>query len=177
MFQGKFLVSVVVVLALIGFVASECRAESEIHLKDGRVIKVDSFWREDGMVKYETRAGIVGISLNDVSQIITPDMVAFDETRKADTIDAYRNFLNKYPKSRFTEQVKERIIELQFEEVRTIDTAKVYLDYAKRNPSSSFLEEANERAEALLYEELAGKPVAEKYTEYLRLFPEGRHVS
>ncbi len=177
MFQGKFLVSVVVVLALIGFAGSECRAESEIRLKDGRVIKVDSFWREDGMVKYETRAGIVGISLNDVAQIITPDMVAFDETRESDTIDVYRNFLNKFPKSRFTEQAKERIIELQFEEVRAIDTSKVYLDYAKRNPSSPFVEEANERAEVLVYEELAGEPVAEKYTEYLQVFPEGRHVS
>ncbi len=177
MFSKIFLVSVVVAVALIGFVAPECRAETEIHLKDGRVIKVDSFWREEGMVKYQSRAGIVGFSLSDVAQIITPDMVAFDETRNADTIDAYQRFVKNFPKSEFTGQAKERIIELQFEEVRRIGTAQVFLDYAQRNPSSPFVQQARNRAEEITYEDAASQPAAEKYTEYLRLFPEGRHAA
>ncbi len=176
MSYGKFLVGAVVAVTLFGFLPSEGRAETEIHLKDGRVMKVDSFWREEGMVKYESPAGIVGISLDDVAQIITPDMVAFEETHEADTIAAYQRFVKTFPKSGFVEQAKGRIVELQFDEVRSIGTAQVYLDYAERNPNSPFVHEARGQAEALVYAEAAREPTADKYAEYLRLFPEGRHA-
>ncbi len=152
-------------------------AESQIFLKDGRVIKVDNFWREEGMVKYESFGGIVGIPLTEVEKIITPDMVAFVEVQKTDTIDAYEEFLSQYPKSEFAPISERRIKALQFEKVKKIDTAPVYLDYIRRNPNSIFLEEAKDRAEILIFQDAIRTNNKENFQEYLEIYPEGQFAA
>ncbi|NOY53973.1 MAG: hypothetical protein GXP58_10225 [Deltaproteobacteria bacterium] len=151
-------------------------AESRIFLKDGRVIKVDNFWREEGMVKYESLGGIVGIPMSEVEKIVTPDMVAFTEVKKKDTIADYEAFLHQFPKSEFASLAEDRIMALQFEEVKRIDTAPVYLDYIRRNPNSLFLDEAKNRAEVLVFQDAVRTNHQEKFQEYLKIYPEGRFV-
>jgi len=151
-------------------------AESRIFLKDGRVIKVDNFWREEGMVKYESFGGIVGIPIAEVKKVITPDMVAFKGVKQKDTIADYKSFLHRFPKSEFASLAADRIQALQFEEVKRIDTAPVYLDYIRRNPNSPFLPEAKKRAEVLIFQNAVRINHAEKFQEYLNIYPEGRFV-
>ena len=159
-----------ILLPAIGF------AESRIYLKDGRIIKVDRFWREEGIVKYESFGGIIGIPLEDVKQIITPEMEAFEETRKVDTVRGYEAFTRKFPRGELTEQAKKRIRELQFDEVKQINSAQVYLDYMRRNPNSIYLQEAKERAEVLIFQEAARRGGVDKYKEYLEIYPDGKYA-
>jgi hypothetical protein len=161
--------------ALLFVLPGPCWSESQIFLKDGRVIKVDNFWREEGMVKYDTPSGIVGISLTDVEKIITPAMVAFDKARQADTIEAYEGFLRKFGATEFSEKARQRLKELQFKRVKEIDKASVYLDFIGRSPNSVFLQEARDRADVLVYEDAARRDDIKRYEEYLSLFPEGKY--
>lgn len=156
------------------FNASQGWAETRIILKDGREIKVQNFWREGGMVKYQSYGGIVGIRAEDVDRIITPDMVSFDEAQKMDTIDAYEQFLKKYPQSSLAAQASDRISALIFEDVKRINSAQVYIDYIRRNPSSTYLQEAKERAEVLVFQDVVISGQSNKFMEYLEIYPDGR---
>ncbi len=151
-------------------------AVSRIYLKDGRIIKVENFWREEGMVKYETFGGIIGIPLDEVEKIVTPDMVAFRKVLKLDTIGGYERFLREYPKSEYASQAEQRIKALQFEKVKRIDTASVYLDYIRRNPNSLFIQEARARAETLIFQDAVRENKIEKFMEYQKLYPRGKYA-
>jgi len=177
MLPTRFLILFLVTISLHLLTPPAGFAESQIFLKDGRVLKVNNFWREEGMVKYESFGGIVGIPMAEVEKIVTPDMVAFTEVKKMDTIAAYEKFLHRFPKSGFAAFAERRIKALQFEQVKKIDTAPVYLDYIRRNPNSIFLEKAKERAEVLIFQEAVRTNKKENYQEYLDIYPEGRFVA
>jgi hypothetical protein len=164
-----FLLSVFLIL-----LPSISLSETKIYLKDGRVIKVDSFWREEGMVKYESFGGIIGIHMEEVDRIISPDILAFEEAKKLDSVEAYEEFIKKHPRSGFVTPAKDRIRELQFDEVKRINSANVYLDYIRRNPNSIYLEEAKGQAEILIFQDAARSYQAEKYQGYLDIYPQGR---
>ncbi len=175
MIHFKNFVCLLFVSAFLFLMPSASLAESRIYLNDGRVIKVDSFWREEGMVKYESFGGIVGIPLDEVDRIITPAMLAFEEAKKLDTVEAYKSFIKQYPKSDYAVQSKERIGAIEFEDVKGINSAKVYLDYISRNPNSLYLEEAKGRAEVLIFQDAVRSQKIEKYKGYLEIYPEGRY--
>jgi hypothetical protein len=165
-----------IVFAVLFSGAAICSAETQIHLKDGRMIKVENFWREGGMVKYESFGGVIGIPMADVERIVTPDMEVFEDAKKADTVEAYENFIRDYSKSEFVPQGEQRIKELQFEEVKRINSAPVYLDYIRRNPNSIFLQEAKETAETLIFQDAFRVGGLEKFQEYLGIYPEGKYA-
>jgi hypothetical protein len=175
MIHFKNFVCLLCVSAFLFLLPSASLAESRIYLNDGRVLKVDSFWREEGMVKYESFGGIVGIPLDEVDRIITPDMLAFEEAKKLDTVEAYKAFIKQHPKSDYTVQSKERIRALEFEDVKRINSAKVYLDYISRSPNSLYLEEAKDRAEVLIFQDAVRSQQVKKYKGYLEIYPEGRY--
>ena len=170
-FIGIFIVAVSLILL---FFPAGGHAETLIVLKDGRRIKVENFWRENEMVKYQSYGGIVGIPGEDVERIITPDMVAFDEAQGVHTIDAYEQFLRKYPQSSLVADARDRISALTFEKVKQIHSAQAYLDYIRRNPQSAFLQEAKERAEDLVFQEAVVINQLDQFQEYLEIYPEGK---
>lgn len=43
----------------------------EIHLKDGRVLKVEECWEEKGMIKYRKYGTVLGIAKDNVKEIVT----------------------------------------------------------------------------------------------------------
>lgn len=159
------------------FNASQGWAVTQIILKDGREIKVENFWREGGMVKYQSYGGIVGISAEDVDRIITPDMISFDEAQKMDTIDAYEHFMKKYPQSSLAAQASDRISALIFEDVKRVNSAQVYIDYIRRNPRSTYLHEAKERSEVLVFQDVVISGQSNKFMEYLEIYPDGKFAN
>jgi hypothetical protein len=174
MMPTRLLLMLFISLSLFLLLPQKGFSETQIYLKDGRVLKVDNFWREEGMVKYQSFGGTVGIPSDEVEKIVTPDMVAYEEVRKTDTIEAYQEFLRKYPKSDDAADADLRVKALQFEKVKEIDSGPVYLDYIRRNPTSVFVEEAKERAEVLIFQNAVRSGQRDKYKEYLDIYPEGR---
>ncbi len=168
---------VLVALSLILLMPGPVWSESQIFMKDGRVIKVENFWREEGMVKYDTRIGIVGIPMQDVEKIVTPAVLAFEEARKLDTIKGYEAFLKDHGLSEQAVEARQRLKKLEFQEVRQMDTPSVYINYIERNPNSVFLEEARDRAETLVYEDALRSNEQKKYDTYVSLFPEGKYTA
>lgn len=152
-------------------------AESQIFLKDGRVVKVKNFWREEGAVKYESFGGVVGIPLDEVDHIITPDMGAFEDAKNEGTVKAYEEFIKQHPRSEYADQARQRIKALEFEDVKRMNSGPVYLAYIRRNPNSIYLDEAKGMAEILVFQDAVRNHQGEKYKEYLDIYPDGRYAA
>lgn len=61
--------------------------------------------------------------------------IEFYETERIDTIEEYRNFIQKYPDSDYT---PEAALEIDWRETQSIGTIDAYKGFIKRNPNSQY---------------------------------------
>lgn len=66
----------------------------------------------------------------------------YSEVREIDTIEAYEEFIQKYPDSEFSNEAKEQIDELSAKSKNTIEG---YREFIARHPESDFVKEATVR--------------------------------
>lgn len=73
----------------------------------------------------------------------------WEKTESTHTIQAYEDFLKRYPGSSLTDKAKSRITEISFKTVQSIDTISAYKGFLKKYPKSPFAGEARLGVEKL----------------------------
>jgi TolA-binding protein len=91
---------------------------------------------------------------------------AFKAAAKKDTLNAYGQYLSKYPDNEDSDKARKRIAELAFEEAQKEDTASAYEAFLKQYPKSEYSESA-------LYKKAQKEDTIEAYEEFLKQYPEG----
>ncbi len=112
---------------------------------------------------------------------------AWQDALAANTISAYREFLEDYPDSPRRPQALNRIDALQasgasWQQAEDQDTIQAYRDYIADNPNSPHVQEARTRIAAIRADNQAWRDARDTgtnlaYAEYLDAYPQGRHVS
>ncbi len=75
----------------------------------------------------------------------------WQKTRESNTVDAYEQFLKKYPSGEFTAQAQARVKEMyeerEWQKARDADTPEAYQAFLKQYPEGKWTEEARIRVE------------------------------
>ena len=91
----------------------------------------------------------------------------FQEAENSATVEAYDNFLKRYPASRFKAQILAKRDELIFAQVKREDTINAYADFLARYPDSKFRQEAFARKAKLAFDIAREKDTIEAYQTFL----------
>lgn len=122
----------------------------------------------------------------------TEEEEAFQQARAANTIEAFREFLRKYPQSRFRERVEQMITELEkvdekkiYEDAIAADNVAVYRHFLERHPNSIYrsdiekrLKEVEQRnAEKAMYLEAVTQKNYDACLRFLKNYPNSRFTA
>lgn len=91
--------------------------------------------------------------------------------------DAYVEYLKKYPKGKYREEVLDLSDNAFWESTRTYNTIDAYQKYLEIFPKGSHIDEANQGIEEILWIELKSVGTAESFNKYLSEYPEGIYKS
>lgn len=104
------------------------------------------------------------------------DKKRFEKARKTDTVKAYKEFIEKHPKSEYITDVRKRIEEVAFENAEDEGTIEALALFLKEYPDSSFTNVAKRRIDLIQYEPHKSKDTDEAYKEFIGKFPENQFV-
>jgi hypothetical protein len=113
---------------------------------------------------------------------------AWTKTCKENSVVAYYNFVDKFPKSKYTKVAENKIIELEEDEkwikTENIGTLIAYMSYKKAYPMGRYLSQANVKIAELknhkkdndMWNTVCSIDTLDKYKEYVAIFPKGNHT-
>jgi Tetratricopeptide repeat len=96
----------------------------------------------------------------------------WDETKNADTIEAYQQFIDEYPDSKYRYEARKNIESLKWESAKTKNTIQAYKDFLRRYPRSTYKKEAASRLEDLRWEKVKA---AKSIKKFLKQYPKSRY--
>lgn len=97
----------------------------------------------------------------------------FAEVQKADTIEAYAQYLAENPKSRYRLEANSRLEGLYFETARKEKSLEAFDRYLEKYPNGTHAEAATEQREGFLFESVKATNTEESWTRYLETYPSG----
>ena len=98
----------------------------------------------------------------------------FEAAQKINTVQAYKQFLQKYPDSKWVEKSKEAIIEIEFFiEQEQINTTEAYEQFLQKYPIGEFAEKAKQAIGLLNAQE---KNSIEAYQKFLDTKPDSKYA-
>ena len=116
---------------------------------------------------------------------------AWKQAQSANSIDAYRSFIAKFPNSRYVDRARAAMRKIQdgqkdpddaaFAKAKAANTKDAYQAYLKAFPNGRHRDDAKKRLAILADDDAFAKAKAantrEAYQAYLKAFPNGRHRS
>lgn len=102
---------------------------------------------------------------------------AWQNTQKMDSMSAFRDFLQQYPNSEYTEEANKQMQRLHWLRVRQEDKLFSYEFFMRTNPQSPYTNEARQQIERLEWEALDKKGNLEDYKKFLQKYPDGAYHS
>jgi len=94
----------------------------------------------------------------------------WEAAKSANTIEAYEEFLVRYPVGEFAQKAQESLEELEFQKALTEDTAKAYLKFLSKHSLGDLADRARKR---LAYRYARDKDTIHAYRKFLRMYPQG----
>jgi len=93
----------------------------------------------------------------------------------------YQDFLNRYPLSKHTAEVRMRMMEIEkeqeeWESVLLCDNPEKYRSFVQQHPTSHHIRECEAYLDSVDWEQAVRDTTEDGLLEYLKLHPEGRHV-
>ncbi|MHB2154069.1 tetratricopeptide repeat protein [Calditrichota bacterium GD2] len=82
----------------------------------------------------------------------------WEKTKRGNTIEAYRTFLEENPGSKFEDKAKYKIDSLRFEMVKDTNTVKSYQKFIANYPNSNFKRAAQDSIISLKFQQLLSYP-------------------
>ncbi|MBN1163082.1 MAG: hypothetical protein JXB45_00750 [Candidatus Krumholzibacteriota bacterium] len=101
---------------------------------------------------------------------------AFDKACRANTIEAYGEYLSKYPTGEFADQSKEAIESIIFAGAGRENTVEAYRKYLKEYPQGKYQKEAKSRIEELSYAQARESNTIGAYQAFILGFPDSRRL-
>lgn len=92
------------------------------------------------------------------------------------TIEAYEEFLTKYPQGKFANEARTKIEELYFKRAIATNTVAGYEEFLKRYPQGKYVNEAHSRIEELYFERAKATNTIEGYEGFIKRYPQGEHA-
>jgi hypothetical protein len=110
------------------------------------------------------------------------DKKDWEKARRANTIVAYEEFLQKHPKSDFSKEARTRLEKLyrplDWEKVKTANTIIAYEEFLRKHPESEYTEEARSILNDMYlprdWERAKSTNTIEAYEEFLQKHPKGK---
>ncbi|MBK7860776.1 MAG: HEAT repeat domain-containing protein [Archangiaceae bacterium] len=100
---------------------------------------------------------------------------AFATASKADSIDAYRQFLAKNPSDENADAARERLAELELAEARRVHTVVAYKRYLDEHPEGERARQASQLLEALRFNAAQQRNTALSWRQFIKDHPDGAH--
>lgn len=101
------------------------------------------------------------------------EQLAFDHAQKQGTLEAYKEYVEKYPKALQSSLAKQEIDRLFVEQILESEDLDKLRDFVKSNESSKYIERAKTTIEKLVFNRALELNTIEAYTEYLSEYPNG----
>ena len=96
----------------------------------------------------------------------------YDNVKEIDTIEAYEEFIQKYPDSEFTIEASKRIEELEFDKAKSKNTIETYNKFIEKYPDSKFVLEAKDNVIAMKdFENIKTKNTIEAFNKFIKEHP------
>ena len=96
---------------------------------------------------------------------------------RANTVDAYRDFLQKYPDSRYTVEARHRIEELDWQAARSLNSVDAYERFVMNYPESPHRPKADSLIEELDWKQAQAGKGLDAYQGFVRKHPSSRYRS
>lgn len=98
------------------------------------------------------------------------------DARRADTIEAYEEFLKENPDGEKAEKAKSRLEDLYFEKAKKANDIAVVEDYLKKYPNGKYRAESKIILDELYFGKAQKSNLVADYERYLRKYPKGIHI-
>jgi hypothetical protein len=105
------------------------------------------------------------------------DEYQYKNVQKENTVEAYRQFIKKYPKSKFAIEVGKKIGDLLYQAARNLNTEQAYLDFIKTCPTSEHVLTATEKAAELGWRNISKKDSITVFANYIARYPNAPYIS
>lgn len=100
------------------------------------------------------------------------------------TVEAYRDFIDKHPKSEFKEEAQNQIAILQkaameeaWENTRKDNSVEAYKDFLKKYPKSDYQQQANSIVEEMEWARVSKSDSRNGYERFLKNYPKSTYAS
>lgn len=102
---------------------------------------------------------------------------ALQDAHKVDTVEAYDDFLKRFPDDKLSAKARDWREDALYREVSLQNTLEGYKVYLKEYPNGKYAGQIKEEIEKLLWQKAQTNQTAVEYEKYLSLYPEGRYAS
>ncbi len=99
--------------------------------------------------------------------------VAYKKAIDTNSIEAYNQFISKYPDSEFAPQAKERSEELYWQQMKKQNLIISYESYLEKYPSGKYAKAAEVKIEDVVWD---SSKTNQNYEEYLQRYPAGKYA-
>ncbi|MCF8255605.1 MAG: hypothetical protein K9J84_13595 [Bacteroidia bacterium] len=97
----------------------------------------------------------------------------WEETKQINTIEAYQEFLEKYPNRKYSTQAKDKLTSLEYEQAINENTIKQYNYFLREYPKSKYDSEILIKLEKVSWEVAQENKTIISYNDYLKNNPNG----
>jgi hypothetical protein len=105
------------------------------------------------------------------------DKKDWQEADKANTVEAFEQYVQRHPEGKYGPQARERMDDLHWQEAETADTVPALEQYLQRQPGGKYVAQAGERIEGLDWQEAETANTVAAYERYLDRHSDGRYVA
>lgn len=104
------------------------------------------------------------------------DMAQFEPYQKSNTVEAYREFITKYPPNMYVQKARENIDNLEFEPYEKADTIAAYTAFTERFPGNRNAEKARNRIDQTNIKDCERIDTIQAYRQFLEKHPDNIFV-
>lgn len=101
------------------------------------------------------------------------EQLAFDRVQKTGTLEAYQEYVEKYPKALQSSFAKQEIDRLFVEKILESEDLEKLREFVKNNENSKYTGRAKSTIEKLVFNRALEQNTVEAYNKYLSEYPEG----
>jgi len=110
------------------------------------------------------------------STCATSPTAAWERAKGKDTMEAYLEFIERFPQAAQSEEASSRIDELEWDRVKRQNTILDFTNYIRRHPRGRFAEDVQLLLEELDWAKASSEATLGSYESFLSHHPNGRHA-
>lgn len=101
----------------------------------------------------------------------------YRDVREDGSIEAYQEYLSRYPKGRFATKARKQLEKLYYQQAIELDDIDYYREYLQNYPNGAYTQDVKKRIESHYYEFVMQQGTKELYEQFLETFPKSQYCS